>query len=130
MQLDLPQCAWAELACRKAQLCELKHKEKFLPKTDPNKKVVVTYSSINGNGFGGWGEVVMGSKGTLILDKETDVLLYRNSDTSSKVGVAKQGGNYVLDTSASGDYAAVSGGFCRCLLVIPALSRGHGAAYE
>ncbi len=73
---------------------------------DPNKKVVVTYSSINGNGFGGWGEVVLGSKGTLILDKETDVLLYRDSDTSSKVGVSKQEGGYVLDTSASGDYAA------------------------
>ncbi|TWU41757.1 Gfo/Idh/MocA family protein [Novipirellula artificiosorum] len=75
--------------------------------TDPNKKVVVTYSSINGNGFGGWGEVVMGTKGTLILDKETDVLLYRNSDTSSKVGVSKNaGGGYALDTSASGDFAA------------------------
>jgi len=73
---------------------------------DPNKKVVVTYSSINGNGFGGWGEVVMGTKGTLILDKETDVLLYRNSDTSSKVGVAKTSGGYALDTSASGDYSA------------------------
>ncbi|MCC9644504.1 Gfo/Idh/MocA family oxidoreductase [Rhodopirellula sp. JC740] len=74
--------------------------------TDPNKKVVVTYSSINGNGFGGWGEVVMGTKGTLILDKETDVYLYRNSDTSSKVGVAKKDAGFALDTSASGDYAA------------------------
>ncbi|TWT76653.1 Glucose--fructose oxidoreductase precursor [Planctomycetes bacterium CA13] len=74
--------------------------------TDPNKKVVVTYSSINGNGFGGWGEVVMGTKGTLVLEKETDVLLYRNSDTSSKVGVSKKEGGYALDTSASGDYAA------------------------
>lgn len=74
--------------------------------TDPNKKVVVTYSSINGNGWGGWGEVVMGTKGTLVLDKETDVLLYRNSDTSSKVGVAKQAGGYALDTAASGDYSA------------------------
>jgi len=74
--------------------------------TDPNKKVVVTYSSINGNGFGGWGEVVMGTKGTLILEKETDVLLYRNSDTSSKVGVSQQSGGYALDTSASGDMAA------------------------
>ena len=73
---------------------------------DPNKKVVVTYSSINGNGWGGWGEVVMGSKGTLILDKETDVLLYKNSDKSSKVGVSQQGGAVVLDTSASGDFAA------------------------
>ena len=74
--------------------------------TDPNKKVVVTYSSINGNGFGGWGEVVMGTKGTMVVDKETDVMLYRNSDTSSKVGVSKKAGGYALDTSASGDYAA------------------------
>ncbi|MEM9825521.1 MAG: Gfo/Idh/MocA family oxidoreductase [Planctomycetota bacterium] len=75
--------------------------------SDPNKKVVVTYSTINGNGFGGWGEVVMGTKGTLILDKEIDVYLYRGSNTSSKVGVTVQdGGSAVLDTSASGDYAA------------------------
>jgi predicted dehydrogenase len=73
---------------------------------DPNKRVVVTYSSINGNGFGGWGEVVLGTKGTLILDQETDVLLYRQSDTSSKVGVSNQGGGVALDTSASGDYSA------------------------
>ena len=74
--------------------------------SDPNKKVMVTYSTINGNGFGGWGEVVMGTKGTLVLDKETDVMLYRNSDTSSKVGVKESGGGYALDTSASGDYSA------------------------
>ncbi len=74
--------------------------------TDPNKKIVATYSSINGNGFGGWGEVVMGTKGTLVLDSETDVLLYRDSDTSSKVGVTKKAGGYALDTSASGDYAS------------------------
>jgi predicted dehydrogenase len=75
--------------------------------TDPNKKVVVTYSTINGNGFGGWGEVVLGSKGTLILDSEIDVFLYRNSDTYSKVGVTvKDAGTAVLDTSASGDYAS------------------------
>ena len=73
---------------------------------DPNKKVVVTYSSINGNGFGGWGEVVMGTKGTLVLDKEIDVMLYRDSDTSSRVAVARKEGGYALDTSASGDYAA------------------------
>jgi predicted dehydrogenase len=73
---------------------------------DPNKKVVVTYSSINGNGFGGWGEVVMGTKGTLVLDKEVDVLLYRDSNTSSRVDVNKKEGGYALDTSASGDFTA------------------------
>ncbi|HRX78047.1 MAG TPA: Gfo/Idh/MocA family oxidoreductase, partial [Pirellulaceae bacterium] len=55
--------------------------------TDPNKKIVVTYSSINGNGFGGYGEVVLGSKGTLILETEQEVMLYRDDDTSSRIKV-------------------------------------------
>src|SRR5436190_7711466 len=42
---------------------------------DPNKRIVVTYSTIMGNGWGGYGETVMGSKGTLILDREQEVLL-------------------------------------------------------
>ncbi len=58
--------------------------------TDPNKKVVVTYSSINGNGFGGYGEVVMGTKGTMILEKEQEIMLYAGSDTSASVGVKLQ----------------------------------------
>ena len=71
---------------------------------DPNKRIIVTYSSINGNGFGGYGEVVMGTKGTLVLEKEKDVLIYKNSSTSTKVG-AKLGekGEAVLDTTQSGD---------------------------
>jgi predicted dehydrogenase len=74
--------------------------------TDPDRKVVVTYSSINGNGFGGYGEVVLGTKGTLILEKEMEVMLYRDSDTSAKVGVAKAGSGYAFNTQASGNYAA------------------------
>lgn len=70
--------------------------------TDPNKKIVVTYSSINGNGFGGYGEIVMGSKGTLVLEREQEVMLYRNSDTSSRIKVKDDGGGPQLDTQASG----------------------------
>ncbi len=70
-----------------------------------DKKVVVTYSSINGNGFGGWGEVVMGTKGTLVLDREKEVLLYPNKGTSYKARVKKKGASAILDTSASGDAA-------------------------
>lgn len=47
---------------------------------DKNKKIVVTYSSINGNGFGDYGEVVMGTKGTLVLEREQDVMLYKGSN--------------------------------------------------
>lgn len=75
---------------------------------DPNKKIVVTYSSINGNGFGGYGEVVMGTKGTIVLDKEAEILLYKDADTSSKVGVKSDKGKYTLDTQASGNYAAAT----------------------
>ena len=78
--------------------------EKGIPgyKQDPNKKVVVTYSSINGNGFGGYGEVVMGTKGTMVLAREQEVMLYAGSDTSSTVSVSSAKGGPTMDTQASG----------------------------
>ena len=72
---------------------------------DPNKKVVVTYSSINGNGFGGYGDVVLGTKGTLVLDREREALLYPIQGASVRAGVRAKGDSAVLDTSASGDAA-------------------------
>ncbi len=70
-----------------------------------NKKIVVSYSSINGNGFGGYGEVVMGTKGTLVLDREQEVMLYPLAGTQAKAGIKAKGDGVVLDTSASGDAA-------------------------
>lgn len=75
---------------------------------DPNKKIVVTYSTINGNGFGGYGEVVMGTKGTLVLDREKEIMLYKDSNTSAKVSVKEDKEGYSLDTQASGNYTAAS----------------------
>lgn len=72
-------------------------------KQDNEKKVVVTYSSINGNGFGGYGEIVMGTKATLMIDREKEVLLWPTAGTSYKAGVKQKDGVAVLDTSASGD---------------------------
>src|SRR5690606_12979372 len=46
----------------------------------------------NGNGFGGYGEVVLGTKGTLILETERDLMLFRDSDTSTKVRVERDAG--------------------------------------
>ena len=81
--------------------------EKGIPSYEDkdHKKVVVTYSSINGNGYGGYGEVVMGTKGTLVLDREKEVMLYPLGGAWAKAGVKKKGGGAVLDTSASGDAA-------------------------
>ena len=75
---------------------------------DPNKKVVVTYSSINGNGFGGYGEVVMGTKGTMVISREQEVMLYAGSDTSSSVSVSSAKGGPTMDTQASGAAGAIS----------------------
>lgn len=75
---------------------------------DQNKKIVVTYSSINGNGYGGYGEVVMGTRGTLILEREQEVMLYKDADTSSRVSVKNDKGGPTMDTQASGGPAAAS----------------------
>ena len=78
---------------------------------DPNKKIVVTYSSINGNGFGEYGEVVMGTKGTLVLEREQDVMLYKDSAKDTRVTVAKgKDGAPTLDTTESGGGGYAKGG--------------------
>jgi predicted dehydrogenase len=78
---------------------------------DPNRKIVVTYSSINGNGFGGYGEVVLGTKGTLILEQEQEVMLYKDSARDTRVTVAKaKDGTPTLDTTESGGGQAVAAG--------------------
>mgnify|MGYP000346718438 CR=1 FL=1 len=59
-------------------------------------------SSINGNGFGGYGEIVMGTKGTLVLERELEIMLYKGSDTSSRVSIKEGEGGPTMDTQESG----------------------------
>jgi predicted dehydrogenase len=96
---------------------------------DPNKKIVVTYSSINGNGFGGYGEVVMGTKGTLILEREEEVMLFREANASARIRVAKggAGGGPVLDTTQSGGGDAATG---KKILELGPVSRGYTEEME
>ncbi len=55
------------------------------------KTITVAYASINGNGFGGYGETVFGTKGTLVLERETDAMLFATGATalSGKIKVAE-----------------------------------------
>jgi hypothetical protein len=78
---------------------------------DDSKKLVVTYSTINGNGFGDYGECVMGDKGTLVLLQEKDVMLYKDAETKTTVGVVTdaKSGKPALDTTESGSAAAAVG---------------------
>jgi predicted dehydrogenase len=90
---------------------------------DANKKVGVVYSSINGNGFGGYGEVVLGTTGTLILEREQDVLLYGGSDTRTKVTV-----NDAADALDS--YETGGGATPAAQAVTQAVSRGYKEEIE
>ena len=70
---------------------------------DPHKKIVVAYSSINGNDYGGYGEVVMGTGGTLILDREQDALLFKGGNANTKIDVVEAGkGKAAMTTYETG----------------------------
>jgi hypothetical protein len=79
------------------------------PNYDPNtlagrkRTITVQYSTINGNGFGGYGETVFGTKGTLQIDLEKEALLYRTSAINDKTRVAGSKGNLDVVISEEGD---------------------------
>lgn len=90
---------------------------------NPDKKVGVVYSSINGNGFGGYGEVVCGTAGTLILEREQEVMLYKDSSTTTKVSVN-------ADTGALDSYETGGGYSPAAEAVTQDVSRGYKEQIE
>jgi len=48
-----------------------------------NDRTVVTYSSINTNAFENYGEELMGSRGTMIVEGEKEMLLYKEPDRNT-----------------------------------------------
>ncbi len=52
----------------------------YNPKTNPDDIVVVTYSSISTNGFEQYGECLMGTRGTMIVEAEQRVMLYTEKE--------------------------------------------------
>ena len=72
---------------------------------DDSDIVVVTYSSFNTNSFEKYGECVMGSRGTMVIEEEKDVYLFKEPQP----GKANSGGRdtKVVVTGAGGDKAAM-----------------------
>src|SRR5208337_1228713 len=73
---------------------------------DDKDRVVVTYSSINTNSFDGYGEMVMGSRGTMIVSQEKEILLYKEAGNAyasrrTSVSVETVAEKPVLETSPS-----------------------------
>jgi predicted dehydrogenase len=77
------------------------------PGNAKNDHVVVTYSSINTNAFENYGETLMGSKGTMIVEGEKEILLYKEAGlaaTSRQTSITMEkgpGGKPVMETSPS-----------------------------
>ncbi len=65
------------------------------PEYDPNselgrqKKISVAYASINGNGWGGYGETVFGTQGTLVLEEEKEAMLWKTHYTPEHIRLLK-----------------------------------------
>ncbi|MBQ9800822.1 MAG: Gfo/Idh/MocA family oxidoreductase [Thermoguttaceae bacterium] len=101
------------------------------PNYDPNtlagrkRTITVQYSTINGNGFGGYGEIVYGTKGTIVLEREQDSQLLRGPSTS-KVE-KKAAGAAALDTQAS---APAQKAVAATGPAGPAVSRGYKEQIE
>lgn len=68
---------------------------------DKDDRVVVTYSSINTNQFEPYGECVMGSRGTMVVEGEQSIQLYGTGGRLTSVSV---------EAGASGRAALSSGG--------------------
>ncbi|MBV8382034.1 MAG: gfo/Idh/MocA family oxidoreductase, partial [Planctomycetaceae bacterium] len=74
---------------------------------DKGDRVIVTYSSINTNAFESYGECVMGSRGTMIVEAEKEILLYKeagNAATSRTTSIIVErgaGGRPVIEASPS-----------------------------
>lgn len=97
---------------------------KKLKVADSNKKVGVVYSSINGNGFGGYGEVVLGTKGTLILERESETMLYAGSKVDTRVSLDDK--NSLVDSYETGG----GGGGPVAAAVTDKVSRGYTEEIE
>jgi predicted dehydrogenase len=77
----------------------------FPGKTE-HDRIVVTYSSINTNSFDGYGEMVMGSEGTMIVSQEKEILLYKEAGNpllsrTTSVSLETHGKKPALETSPS-----------------------------
>jgi predicted dehydrogenase len=76
--------------------------------TDKNDVVVVTYSSVSTNGFEPYGECVMGSRGTLVVSSESELMLYKEQEPGkpakprdTKVTVSQVGSKPAMETTST-----------------------------
>jgi predicted dehydrogenase len=77
--------------------------------SDQHDVVVVTYTSISTNGFEPYGECVMGSRGTMIVESEQSVMVYPERDPNKRGGGSPRGTSMTVTTAGGGKPAADAG---------------------
>jgi predicted dehydrogenase len=75
---------------------------------DPNDVVVVSYSSVSTNAFEEYGECLMGSRGTMIVEREQKVMLFTERDPSRRGQPSRE--TMVSVTTTSGDKPVLDSG--------------------
>jgi predicted dehydrogenase len=73
------------------------------------KKIGVQYSSINGNGFGGYGEIVHGTNGGFVLEREQTLSPFKGAEVQATVASGPASVGPTLDTQASAAVAVAAG---------------------
>ncbi len=67
--------------------------------TDESDVVIVTYSSFNSNEFEDYGECLMGSKGTMIVEREANAYLYKEKGKGAAVSAGGKDTNVKVTTT-------------------------------
>jgi predicted dehydrogenase len=96
---------------------------------DLNDKVVVTYSSINTNSFEPYGECVMGSRGTMVVEQERDVMLFPERNPNKPAGSDK-GMTVTVTTASPGKPSLDSSGSTGALEPAKALASGQASLFK
>ena len=96
---------------------------------DKNDVVVVTYSSISTNGFENYGECLMGTRGTLIVEKEESVFLFKEPQPGGPKSGPPRTTTLTVESKGAGKPALESGGTWGgpALAAAPVAGLGTGA---
>ena len=96
---------------------------------DKNDIVVVTYSSINTNSFEPYGECVMGSRASMLVEQERDVMLFPERNPNKPAGTEK-GMTVTVTTASAAKPSLDSSGSTGALEPAKALASGQASLFK
>src|SRR5207249_4902058 len=100
-------------------------------KTIKNKNdlIVVTYSSLNTNSFEPYGECVMGTRGSMLVEQEHDVMLFPERNPNKPAGTEK-GMTVTVTTASAAKPILDSSGSTGALEPAKALASGQASLFN